>query len=460
MPDPLADEDVLALVDLGRLDQLLLQGRRDPPVDHVARTLHVVRPEDKACIVGSQAGREHAGAPRPVHGDRLQLAAEEVGLLVPVHQLVDLADVLAGDHGLLLAGVGDLRDRGDGPLGRRHAVDGDAACVAIADSVDAGVALLICGPEVARLRLHRERHVHEDPLAAAGAALAQGLLGHEVVGRLHADADVLLVAAVRQVDPLPEGLALGIVLGVVELLDVVLRHVPLAVLGGGRRQGAEGLVQEVDDGVLELREEVAELGDPLHADEARTDHEDGGLLLVELPDVVVLLENVAPAPLQEALIQVRPRALRLGLGVDGGEPERLAPLVEGAEVAAAGDDAEVEVDHLVLRGEHLLDRGGAPGPVQLENLAPDVLAAHLLLDDGVEAEREGVQVLRLHVRAQDSGGVLEELLGIHDRDQEVVAEVARGGEAREAAADDEHAPLGRRHGDLRCQAGERERMRW
>ena len=36
------------------------------------------------------------------------------------------------------------------------------------------------------------------------------------------------------------------------------------------------------------------------------------------------------------------------------------------------------------------------------HLAPDELAAHALLDHGVEREGEGVEVLRLHVGAQDA----------------------------------------------------------
>ena len=45
---------------------------------------------------------------------------------------------------------------------------------------------------------------------------AQGALGHEVVGRLHPDADVGLVCPFGQLDGLPEVRALGVVLAPVE----------------------------------------------------------------------------------------------------------------------------------------------------------------------------------------------------------------------------------------------------
>ena len=68
---------------------------------------------------------------------------------------------------------------------------------------------------------------HQNPTSATRSLLAQGLLWHEVVGRLHTDAHVLLVRTVGQIDALPELSILGIVLGVVELLDANLVHVLL-----------------------------------------------------------------------------------------------------------------------------------------------------------------------------------------------------------------------------------------
>mmetsp|Transcript_57477 Transcript_57477/g.173793 ORF Transcript_57477/g.173793 Transcript_57477/m.173793 type:complete len:210 (-) Transcript_57477:558-1187(-) len=208
-----------------------------------------------------------------MHGVRLERLAEEVVLLAPVDELVDLDNVLRGDHGLLLTRVRDLGDRRDRPVFWRLARLGDAARVAVADGVDPRVALVVGGPDVALARLHRQRHVHEDPAAAAGALLAEGLLGHEVVGGLDADADILLVCAVLQFNLVPEGLLLWRILHVVKLLDAVPLHVLRAVLGSARGQGPQRLGQEVDDGALELGEEVPQLRDPLHADEAGADNE-------------------------------------------------------------------------------------------------------------------------------------------------------------------------------------------
>merc|ERR1712153_3402 len=57
VPDELADWAILALIDLGGLDDLLLQGGWDPPVYHVARALVLVGCHDEARIMRSQARR-------------------------------------------------------------------------------------------------------------------------------------------------------------------------------------------------------------------------------------------------------------------------------------------------------------------------------------------------------------------------------------------------------------------
>eukprot|EP00420_Gonyaulax_spinifera_P036452 CAMPEP_0197871468 /NCGR_PEP_ID=MMETSP1439-20131203/1866_1 /TAXON_ID=66791 /ORGANISM="Gonyaulax spinifera, Strain CCMP409" /LENGTH=204 /DNA_ID=CAMNT_0043490403 /DNA_START=57 /DNA_END=667 /DNA_ORIENTATION=+ len=182
MPDHTTDDAVLALVDLGPLNEPLLQRAEGPPDHGVAGALLPVRAQDEAGVVRAERRRKHAGTPRPVQGVRHQRLAEEVGLLAPVHELVDLDDVLEGNHGLLLARVGDLRDRRDGPVIGLLVGCRDAPRVAVADGVDASVALVVCRPEVTVPSLHSERHVHQDPATATGALLAEGLLGHEVVG--------------------------------------------------------------------------------------------------------------------------------------------------------------------------------------------------------------------------------------------------------------------------------------
>merc|ERR1719464_2525227 len=129
VPDAPANDALLALVHLGPLDEPLLQGAQPPPDDAVAAALLPVGAQDEARVVRAQRGREHAGAPRPVHRVGPQLGPEEVVLLVPVHQLVDLDDVLAGDEGLLLPWVGDLRDKRNGPVARSLSVGGNASVV-------------------------------------------------------------------------------------------------------------------------------------------------------------------------------------------------------------------------------------------------------------------------------------------------------------------------------------------
>lgn len=109
VPAEHAQPVVLALVDLGGLDQLLLVGRHPAPQHHVAALGHVRGRDHEAGVVRAQRGGEHARAPRPpgvrlLLGQALQAATGLV--LVVVHDL----DALDGVDGLLLGRVGDLRD--------------------------------------------------------------------------------------------------------------------------------------------------------------------------------------------------------------------------------------------------------------------------------------------------------------------------------------------------------------
>ena len=74
MPDEDADPAVAALIDLRGLNDLLLQGRGDPPVHHVARVLILVGAGHEASVVRPQAGGEHAGAPGPPGGHEILVA--------------------------------------------------------------------------------------------------------------------------------------------------------------------------------------------------------------------------------------------------------------------------------------------------------------------------------------------------------------------------------------------------
>eukprot|EP00414_Alexandrium_minutum_P001597 CAMPEP_0113822170 /NCGR_PEP_ID=MMETSP0328-20130328/2107_1 /TAXON_ID=39455 /ORGANISM="Alexandrium minutum" /LENGTH=538 /DNA_ID=CAMNT_0000790107 /DNA_START=31 /DNA_END=1648 /DNA_ORIENTATION=+ /assembly_acc=CAM_ASM_000350 len=439
VPDPLADEDVLALVDLGRLDELLLQRGGQPPIDHVAGALLLVGSQDEASIVRSQAGGEHARTPRPPGLHELR------GALGPL-DLVQGLDVLARVQGLLLARVGDLRD------GRHLEVRrvADATEVAIAHGENA--ALAPDGTAVhRRLVDHLEVLVEVDPAATAWALVAQDLLGHEVVGGLHADADVGLRGAVRELDLLPEIVALGVVLRLVELLDLDLVHVLRAVVRGAVRQGAEAPVQEVDDRELELGEEVLQLRDPLDADEAGAHHEDRGLLLVEIRELVVLLQDVAAPALDEALVDVRPIADLPALLVHGGEPEGLAHWLEGPEVAARADDAVV-VSDVVRAREHGLHVGNLVLGIEALDLTPDELHTRLPLQDRLQGEGQGIKVARLHEGAEHAGSVLEVLLGIHDRHVEALLQLPRAECARELAADHKNLALAASHGSWYAEA--------
>merc|ERR1719230_1748676 len=114
-------------------------------------------------------------------------------------------------------------------------------------------------------------NVNVNPSAATRAALALDLRGHEVVRRLDASADVLLIHAVGKLDVVPElllrdGLLASFCLPAshsgsdpVEGLDAVIVQVLLDVLGGGVGERAQASRQQVNDGDLQVREEVLKL---------------------------------------------------------------------------------------------------------------------------------------------------------------------------------------------------------
>mmetsp|Transcript_66740 Transcript_66740/g.145000 ORF Transcript_66740/g.145000 Transcript_66740/m.145000 type:complete len:254 (+) Transcript_66740:254-1015(+) len=250
VPDQSPHNAVGALVHLGGLDDLLLHSAGGAPDAHQTRVLLPVRPCHEAGVVGAEGGGEHACTPRPVHGVELERSSEGSSCNVFVNQLLDDLDVPDGNDSLLLARVRDFWDRRDGPVIGLLVRGLDTAVVAVANGVNSGVALLVRAPNLALLRLDSQIHVHENPAAATWSLGTEGLLGHEIVGSLHTDADVLLVGLVGEFDLVPEFLVVGIVLGVVELLDALALHVLLAVVRRLGWQGSQALREEIDESKL------------------------------------------------------------------------------------------------------------------------------------------------------------------------------------------------------------------
>mmetsp|Transcript_44451 Transcript_44451/g.91895 ORF Transcript_44451/g.91895 Transcript_44451/m.91895 type:complete len:317 (-) Transcript_44451:400-1350(-) len=316
MPDEDADPAVTALVDLSGFDDLLLKGCRDPPVHHVAGAFVLVGSSDKAGIMRTQARSEHAGTPGPP-------GLHEV--LVVVGQP---HDVQAGMVGLLLTGIGDLRDGWHLPFSGLP----DASVVAVTNREDGAIS-----PNTATLgRLHRDLQVlvEVDPATPTRALVGQGVLGHEVVGGLHTDANVGLISSVGQLDLLPEVLVLGVIAAAVELLDAAGVHVLRAIVGSTVWQRSQAARQEVNDGQLDIWEEMLDLRGPLHTNEPGTDDENCGLLLVQILQLVVLLQNMTAAALEEALVDVLPVTDGPPFLMDCREPKALAHGLEGPKIAA------------------------------------------------------------------------------------------------------------------------------
>ena len=83
--------------------------------------------------------------------------------------------------------------------------------------------------------------------------------------------------------------------------------------------------------------------------------------------------------------------------------------------------------------------------IKLEDLSPNELDAHAALDHWLQGEAERVEVGWLHVASEDTWGVLEELLGIHNSGVEVLLEVTGAEETRELTTDQENSALGASH---------------
>mmetsp|Transcript_12058 Transcript_12058/g.26786 ORF Transcript_12058/g.26786 Transcript_12058/m.26786 type:complete len:404 (-) Transcript_12058:8-1219(-) len=384
-----------------------------------------------------------------MHLGNLELTAEVIVALVLVNELINLQDVRRGDHCLLLSWVGDLRDRWHWPLTDVlvRAVHGlHAAIVAIANCEDPWIALRVYGPGLLVPCHHGQIHVHKDPASASGPLLAQSLCRHEVVRGLDTNADILLELLLittleGELNLLPEVWILRVELCAVELLDLLLLHILLAVGCGTCRQWPQRLRKGINDGHTQIWEEVVQFCGPLHSDEASTHNQNRRLLVVELLEACILFQNVPAPTLQETLIQVRPAALRPGLSVHCWEPKRLTPLVKGSKVATACDNTVVKIERLLRISEHWLDCRRLLWSVQLRHLTPDELAPHSPFNHWKQGERQSIEMLRLHVCTQHARSVLEVLLAVNNGDQVVILQVTGNAEPSKAAANNEHAAV-------------------
>jgi len=204
MPDEPTNEAESTLVRLGSFNNLLLNGTKRSPHTCNAGTLLPIRTCHEDGIVWAQRGSEHARTPRPVHGVRLQRFAKVACRDVTVHKLVHNLNIGTGNDSFLFTWVRDFRDGRDRPFIRFLACLLNAAVVAIADGVDAVVALLVDTPRLVVAGLHSKSLVHQDPTSTSGTLLTRGLLWHEVVRRLDADADVFLIGSISQSDLVEE----------------------------------------------------------------------------------------------------------------------------------------------------------------------------------------------------------------------------------------------------------------
>ena len=134
---------------LGGFNELLLHGTDLTPNAHEAGVLLPIGASHEASVIWAQGCGEHPGTPWPVHVPNLQWVSTAINRLALEEQPVGLLDVGAGDNAHLLTGVGDLWDGWNRPIVWLLAWLFNAPVVAIAHSIDAGEALVICTPQLA-----------------------------------------------------------------------------------------------------------------------------------------------------------------------------------------------------------------------------------------------------------------------------------------------------------------------
>mmetsp|Transcript_43728 Transcript_43728/g.68160 ORF Transcript_43728/g.68160 Transcript_43728/m.68160 type:complete len:210 (-) Transcript_43728:541-1170(-) len=178
MPDADTDDAILALVHLRCLDDLLLKSRWEPPVDHVARVLHMIGTCYEARIMRTETSGEHACSPwPPCVVQRLPSSMMFV--------MVEDLDAPAGMESLLFARIRNLRDWVHDQFRRcltivivadYAAIVTIANCENIAVAPNSSLCFAICWPTS-----HLQISIHVNPFATTRSLSAQHILWHEVI---------------------------------------------------------------------------------------------------------------------------------------------------------------------------------------------------------------------------------------------------------------------------------------
>jgi len=200
-------------------------------------------------------------------------------------------------------------------------------------------------------------------------------------------------------------------------------HVLHTIALGIGWERSQGQGQKVNDGKVQVGEEVLQFSDPLNTNETSTNHKELGFFFFECFDCLILGPNVPAASFNVTLIELLPLTDLASNFVNSGEPQGFALWFERAKIATAANDAVVKIDGFVLVCEHWLDCGCFVISVQAEHLSPNEFATHLGFNDRVQIKTESVVVLWFHVGTQDTWGVLEKFFGIYNCDQEMRAHV-------------------------------------
>merc|ERR1719313_929158 len=165
VPDQPAHKAVRGLIRDAGLDDLLLHSGDACPSNGVACALLPVGSGDEAGIIWTQGRCEHASTPWPMHVMEGHWSPAAVVIAVLERDLVDLLQVTKSNDGLLFTWIGDLWHWWDWPLIWLLAWGLDARVVAVSDSEDARLSLVVGTPNLALASLHRKLHVHKDPAA-------------------------------------------------------------------------------------------------------------------------------------------------------------------------------------------------------------------------------------------------------------------------------------------------------
>mmetsp|Transcript_73625 Transcript_73625/g.204651 ORF Transcript_73625/g.204651 Transcript_73625/m.204651 type:complete len:428 (+) Transcript_73625:568-1851(+) len=296
--------------------------------------------------------------------------------------------------------------------------------------------------------------VRDDPSSATRSAKRRRVRGHESVPWGEAPHHVHQVGFAVKTKRRPVPRIARVVSNVVDRSNAALEEVLLCVLRGLRWQRGEATWDFVNKRHIQAREIMLQVASPFNTMVVGADHERQAVAVVRGPELAMLLDDVSPAVLHEALVIVAPCARFAGRVRTRRLPERLPRDAGGRKAAPRRDDAEV-----VSQPELAIILSQNPGVarIQLHDFSPDEFHVAARSESILVAHHERVPRGGIRVSADDAAGVLGVFLRVHEDDvlvREFRAQLLNRCSPGHAAADYEHARVEVRKNSKEARVGQ------